>query len=65
MNDFLCHGSAVPDALQDKTMLARWETITGLPTQDRQLILAALDALIRDAKARQTYGGQGGNAMAG
>ena len=55
--DHLFHGTGVANALQDKSMLDRWDTLTRLPAKDRSLILGALDALIRDAKARQTYGG--------
>ena len=55
--DHLFHGTGVANALQDKSMLDRWDTLTRLPAKDRTLILGALDALIRDAKARQTYGG--------
>jgi len=55
--DHLYHSTGVPDALHDKPMIDRWESINRLPPQDRSLIIGALDALIRDAKARQTYGG--------
>jgi transcriptional regulator with XRE-family HTH domain len=56
--DHLYYGSHAPDVLQDKTMVARCQTISVLPPSDRTVILAALDAMLRDAKARQTYGGQ-------
>jgi transcriptional regulator with XRE-family HTH domain len=55
--DHLYHGSSAPDILHDKAMLGRWETLSALPSQDRSFIVAALDALLRDAKARQAYGG--------
>ena len=55
--DHLYHGTSAPEVMQDKTMLARCQTIAGLPTADRTIILAALDALLRDAKTRQNYGG--------
>lgn len=53
--DHLCNGAGPANALHDKAMIDRWQTILALPTADRTLILAALDALLRDAKTRQAY----------
>ena len=39
----------------DKGLLRRVEELANLPEQDRQGILFALDALLRDAKARMAY----------
>lgn len=39
----------------DKSLLRRVEELAGLPEQDRQGILFALDGLLRDAKARKAY----------
>jgi transcriptional regulator with XRE-family HTH domain len=57
--DHLYHGSNAPDVLQDKVMVARCQSIAVLPQADRTIILAALDAMIRDAKTRQNYGNGG------
>ena len=40
----------------DQDILNRVLTIQKLPEKDREYILFALDALIRDAKARSAYG---------
>jgi hypothetical protein len=39
----------------------RWTGLDGLPQMERERILSVMDALIRDAKARQTYGGHQAN----
>jgi len=54
--DHLYHGSGVAAPFQDKAMLVRWDAINSLPEADREFVLSALDALVRDAKARRTYG---------
>jgi len=54
--DHLYHGSGVATPAQDKVMLARWDAINSLPDADREFVLAAIDALVRDAKARRAYG---------
>ena len=61
--DHLYHGGNAPDVLQDKIMLARCQSIAVLPPSDRTIILAALDAMIRDAKTRQNYGGSAGTGL--
>lgn len=40
----------------DKTILDKVLTIQKLPPQDQEHILFAMDAMIRDAKARAAYG---------
>ncbi len=41
--------------LKDPSMLERMKTLHGLPDDQRQHILYALDAMLRDAKTRRTY----------
>ena len=55
--DSLVADREMPEILKDRDMLARWEAIGGLPDEDRQRILFVVDGLIRDARARQAYGG--------
>lgn len=45
----------VPNILQDKAMLERWQVIDSLVPPERERILSVLDSLVRDAKARQAY----------
>ena len=45
----------VPNILQDKVMLERWQAIDSLAPPERERILSVLDSLVRDAKARQAY----------
>ncbi len=59
--DHLFHDTPVPQVLADKAMLDRWTGLDGLPQMERERILSVMDALIRDAKARQTYGGHQAN----
>jgi transcriptional regulator with XRE-family HTH domain len=56
--DHLYHDSGVPEAMHDKPMLDRWASINALSEAERDRILSVVDSLVRDAKARQTYGGQ-------
>ena len=63
--DHLFHGNGPADAVRDKTMAERLKVLATLGKADQAAILATLDALMRDAKARQTYGGQDGHALAG
>ena len=56
--DFLVNDNGLPSALQDKDMIDRWEALSALPREERTRILFVIDALVRDAKARQTYGGK-------
>lgn len=53
--DYLTENSSV-NPLKNKTLLERFNSITNLEDKDRDHILFTLDALIRDAKARSTYG---------
>jgi transcriptional regulator with XRE-family HTH domain len=55
--DSLVANRGGPDILKSPEMLARWEAIDELPDEDRQRILFVVDGLIRDARARQAYGG--------
>jgi hypothetical protein len=43
------------NSLKDKSMLDRINTILSLKENDKEHILFTLDAMIRDAKARQAY----------
>lgn len=45
----------VPNILQDKAMLERWQAIDTLTPPERERILSVLDSLVRDAKARHAY----------
>ena len=53
--DFLVGDNAVPNILQEQSMLLRWQEIGDLEPAERDRILSVLDSLVRDAKARQTY----------
>ncbi|HTD99292.1 MAG TPA: helix-turn-helix transcriptional regulator [Mucilaginibacter sp.] len=44
------------NVLKDPAMLKRLNDLNALPDPDKDGILYALDGLLRDAKARQTYG---------
>jgi transcriptional regulator with XRE-family HTH domain len=48
-------GNSTDNPLKDKVMLERVNNLLNLNQKDRDYILFALDGLIRDAKARQTY----------
>jgi transcriptional regulator with XRE-family HTH domain len=52
--DYLAGGNAA--AAFDKQTIRRMTELEKLSEQDKQAILFALDALLRDAKARKTYG---------
>ena len=43
------------DTITDTALLEKVAAIQGLPDEDRRHLLFTLDALIRDAKARQAY----------
>jgi transcriptional regulator with XRE-family HTH domain len=45
----------VPNILQDRAMLTRWQEIDALALPERERILSVMDSLVRDAKARQAY----------
>lgn len=53
--DYLVGDKDLPNALQDKAMLERWQAIDTLTPPERERILSVLDSLVRDAKARQAY----------
>lgn len=48
-------GNSTDNPLKDKIMIERVNNLLNLNPKDRDYILFALDGLIRDAKARQTY----------
>lgn len=54
--DYLVADRGLPNPLQDKPMLDRWEAIENLSSEDQQRILYVVDSLVRDAQARRTYG---------
>ena len=56
--DHLYHGAGVPQELHDKPMLDRWAALNELTAAERERVLSVMDALIRDSKARKTYGGE-------
>jgi hypothetical protein len=58
--DHLYHGAGAAQALHDKPMLDRWATLNELTATERERVLSVMDALIRDSKARKTYGGEQG-----
>jgi transcriptional regulator with XRE-family HTH domain len=43
------------NGIQDKAMLARWQSLEMLKTEDKERILYVVDSLMRDAKTRQAY----------
>jgi hypothetical protein len=45
----------VPNILQDKAMLARWQAIGSLAPPEWGRILSVRDSLVRDGKAHQAY----------
>lgn len=53
--DYLVGDKDMPNILQDKAMLERWQAIDTLTPPERERILSVLDSLGRDAKARQAY----------
>ncbi len=53
--DYLVGDKDLPNVLQDKAMLERWQAIDTLTPPERERILSVLDSLVRDAKARQAY----------
>lgn len=52
--DYLIENSNI-NPLKDKKLLERFNSILDLKENDREHILFTLDAMIRDAKARQAY----------
>lgn len=53
--DYLVSDKKVPNILQDKAMLDRWQVIDTLTPPEQERILSVMDSLVRDAKARQAY----------
>ena len=53
--DYLVGDKDLPNVLQDKAMLERWQAIDTLTPPERERILSVLDSLVRDARARQAY----------
>jgi len=53
--DYLVDDSKMPNILQDKKLLARWQAIDSLEANEQERIFSVIDSLIRDAKARQAY----------
>ena len=54
----LCNETGTPEVLHDKGMVDRLSALQSIAAKDRDAILYLMDGLIRDAKSRQTYGGQ-------
>ena len=55
--DHLYHDTGTPHAQHDKATLDRWATLNQLTSLERDRILSVMDALMRDAKTRNDYGG--------
>jgi transcriptional regulator with XRE-family HTH domain len=53
--DYLVGDKELPNILQNKAMIARWQAIDALEPAEQERILSVVDSLLRDAKARQTY----------
>jgi len=43
------------NALQDKVMITRWDSLVTLPPDDRDRIIFVLDSLIREAQTRKAF----------
>ena len=56
--DYLTDPDAASDSIQDQEALARLNGLQRLPADERGRIFEVIDALVRDAQARATYGGQ-------
>lgn len=56
--DYMTDADASFDAIQDQEMLDRLNGIGRLPATERARILEVIDALVRDANTRATYGGK-------
>ena len=54
--DYLVAGEADADPLQDKETYERCKALAGLPEDDKGHIHRVIDAFIRDARVRLTYG---------
>jgi transcriptional regulator with XRE-family HTH domain len=53
--DYLISNEEVPDTLKDRRMLARWQNLERLSSEDRDRIVYVIDSLVRDAATRQAY----------
>jgi transcriptional regulator with XRE-family HTH domain len=53
--DYLVANKSLPNALQDKAMMKRWQQLDSLNQDDKDRVLSVIDSLVRDAKARQAY----------
>jgi transcriptional regulator with XRE-family HTH domain len=53
--DYLVSKNNLLESLQDKAMLAHWQDINSLSSEDRERILFVIDSLLRDAKTRTAY----------
>lgn len=53
--DYLIADEEMPNTLQDKIMLKRWQVLDTLQSEDRERILFVIDSLLRDAQTRQAY----------
>lgn len=53
--DYLVAERALPNVLEDKAMLARFQALDELEPPERERIVTVMDSLVRDAKARQAY----------
>lgn len=53
--DYLLDESGELSKFKDMEMLKRWEQIEKLPQFDKEHIIYAIDAMLRDASARKTY----------
>ena len=54
--DYLVDHVGTMAEIKDKAMLERIRELEQLESEDKQTILHVLDSLLRDAKARKTYG---------
>ena len=53
--DYMTNANASTDALRDQEMFDRLQRIQRLPKDDQVRLIEVVDALIRDAHARDTY----------
>ena len=56
--DYMTDSDASSDAVQDREMLDRLQSLERLPRDERERIIEVIDALIRDANARAAYNGK-------
>jgi len=53
--DYLVVDGGPANALQDKVMITRWDSLVTLPPVDRDRIIFVLDSLIREAQTRKAF----------